>query len=216
MPAFSIVRRGLGRFLRWAMQPPRRPFATCGASVIIHEPFTCNNPERIFIGNHIYIGGGAVLNAFGGIRIGDGVNIGPFLHVYSSNHRYDDAEYLPFDQREFLLPVDIGCNCWIGGDVVIVPGVTVGEGAIIAAGSVVTADVPAGALVGGVPARVLKQRDMERYHRLKAEGRILNAAVGLPGRYRRKTIGTVPAEWYRQAGLPVPGPDELERSGERY
>lgn len=200
----DILRRGLGRIIHWASRPPRRQFATCGAHVAIHEPFYCNDSERIFLGDHIYIGNACVFNASGGIRVGSGTGLGPHVHIYSGNHHFMDGDYLPFDQKETMEPVDIGPNCYIGGDAIIVPGVTVGEGAIVAAGAVVTRDVPPGAVVGGAPAKIIKQRDMERYYQLKAEGKILFAVVGLPGRYPRIFTNKVPVQWYRDAGLEPP------------
>ena len=70
-----------------------------------------------------------------------------------------------------LRPVRICQNVWVGANTLVAPGVTVHEGAVVAMGSVLTKDVPAGAIVGGNPAKVIKYRDMERYERLKAEGK---------------------------------------------
>ncbi|MCK6486299.1 MAG: acyltransferase [Phycisphaerae bacterium] len=203
MPDFDIFRRALGRVIRWALRPPFKPFAARGRNVVIIEPCTINYPERMFFGDDIYIGPNASFNSVGGIRIGSGTIFGPFVHVYSGNHRYEEAEALPFDEHEYLRPVDIGANVWIGGDVVILPGVTIGEGAVVAGGAVVLNDVPAGAVVGGFPAKQLKQRDMEHYARLKREGKILNALVGA-GKNRPKPIGEVPRQWYVDAGQRPP------------
>ena len=69
-------------------------------------------------------------------------------------------------------PVNIGENVWIGSRVTILPGVNIGEGAVVGAGSVVTGNVPKGAVVGGNPAKVIKYRNLELYDKLKQEGRI--------------------------------------------
>lgn len=170
----------------------------------MHEPFDAFSAERLFIGDYVHIGAHSVYNAAGGIRIGDNTLVGPYVHIYSSNHRYEDDDALPFGEREYGKPVDIGPHVWIGGDVVIVPGVTIGEGAVVAAGAVVVQDVPPGAVVGGAPARILKSRDMKRFAELKTQGKMYIALYGFPGTHTPKRSGQVPLEWYRAAGLPIP------------
>jgi serine acetyltransferase len=82
---------------------------------------------------------------------------------------------LPYDHIYTVKDVVIGENVWIGADVSIMPGVTIGEGAVVAACSCVTKDVPPMAVVGGNPMRIIKYRDAENYNRLKAEGQIYMA-----------------------------------------
>ena len=189
-----MFRRVAGKFARWALRPRRRPFGVCGTNVLLVEPYELNYPERLFLGSHIYVGPYAAFNSVGGIRIGTGTILGPYVHIYSGNHDYYGGDMIPFDEGTIVRPVDIGENVWIAGDVVVVPGVTIGEGAVVAAGAVVTHDVPEGAVVGGNPARVLKRRDMDRYNELKKAGRTLNALVG-SGRNMPRLIGMWPAEW---------------------
>lgn len=129
-------------------------------------------PERVEIGSHVYIGPKALIAADGGLTIGNGVIIGPSVTILTSTHRYEGAEALPYDSVTLLRPVVIEPNVWIGANVSLVPGVRIGEGAIVAMGAVVTRDIPAGAVVGGNPARILKQRDMEHYAKIKASGHI--------------------------------------------
>ncbi|OQS08483.1 hypothetical protein B0T37_19480 [Chromobacterium violaceum] len=93
------------------------------------------------------------------------------MTVYSSNHNYKSENAIPYDDVDIASPVVIGDFVWIGANVSIVPGVSVGEGAVIALGAVVTKDVPIGAVVAGNPARVIGERDMALYQRLKAQGR---------------------------------------------
>ena len=196
----ELARRALGKVVRWSLRPRPLEFGAQGNHVLIREPHSISHPERLFLGNDIWIAGCSAMNAAGGIRIGDNTIFGPWVHIYSSNHRYDDANALPFDDSEYAQPVDIGANVWIAGDVTIVPGVTIGEGAVVAAGSVVVRDVAPGAVVAGVPARTVKHRNMEHYEKLKAEGRFINAMLGWPGSYEVEFTGSIPSHWYREAG----------------
>lgn len=146
-----------------------------------------SDPENIIWHDNIYIGPFAFICAVGGLEIGDNVIIGPRVTIHTSNHRYENATMLPYDGVSYLQKVTIEKNVWIGDGVMIVPGVTVGEGAVIAMGSVVTRDVPKFALVGGNPARVLKERDRQKYQelddkgmhyfRLKKENKVVNQYI---------------------------------------
>jgi maltose O-acetyltransferase len=213
MVIVETIRRALGKGIRWALRPPARRFAVRGPNVSIIEPFSVNYPGRVFLGRDIYIGAHAALNSVGGVRVGDGCVFGPFLHVYTANHRYEGADALPFDKSEYLGPVDIGPNVWIAGDVVILPGVTIGEGAVVGGGSVVVSDVPPGAVVVGHPAREIKRRDMNRYAELERSGNILNARSAI-GSFEPEAIGGVPASWYEQAGLAIPDDVPVVRGDE--
>lgn len=96
----------------------------------------------------------------GQVIIGDNVMMGPDCIVYTVNHAYSDLNK-PMCQQGFskMKPVTINNDVWIGGRVIILPGITIHNGAIIGAGSVVTKDVPAYAIVGGNPAKILKWRN---------------------------------------------------------
>ena len=115
---------------------------------------------------------------FNGMRIlGDGkVSIGNYFHsgiecmMVTSNHNYE-GEAIPYDDTYVHKNVNIGDCVWFGNCVMVVGNVNIGEGAIIAAGSVVCKDVPECAIVGGNPAKVIKYRDKEHYFKLKAEGK---------------------------------------------
>ena len=149
--------------------PPR--FGSRGENVQLPADAEFGEPENLFFGKNIYLGPGASLWATGTITIEDNVIFGPRVTIHSSNHRYEGGEALPYDGVTILRPVRICQNVWVGANTLVAPGVTVHEGAVVAMGSVLTKDVPAGAIVGGNPAKVIKYRDMERYERLKAEGK---------------------------------------------
>lgn len=102
----------------------------------------------------------------GGVEIGSYFHPGRSLTILSSNHNYETASMLPYDQKDILQPVKIGNYVWCGLNVTILAGVKIGDGAILAAGSVITRDVPPLAVVGGVPAKVLKYRDKDHYYDL--------------------------------------------------
>lgn len=125
-------------------------------------------PENITIGNDVHIGPKAYFDATGDIVIGCGVIFGPQVTIYTRSHNYDSEclEALPFDQKMVVAPVIINEYVWVGTKVIILPGVTIGRGAVIAAGAVVAKDVPEFAVVGGNPAKVIKYRDKERFEEL--------------------------------------------------
>ncbi len=166
-----ILRRLADRLDYLAGEVGELPFAQRGRGVRIGPRcrFVC--PEGIRLGDYIYIGPNGFFGGEGGLQIADNVAIGPHVYIYTTNHRYDEADYLPFDEQIVAEPVAIASHVWIGGNVVIVPGVTIGEGAVVAAGAVVTQAVQRCAVVGGNPARVLKYRDVARFEKLAAEGR---------------------------------------------
>lgn len=89
------------------------------------------------------------------------------------NHVYDDVELqsVPYDYRYKNKKVVIGNFCWLGARVTILPGITIGDGAAIGAGSVVAHDVPKGAVVAGNPAKILKYRDINKFDELVKDGK---------------------------------------------
>ncbi len=129
------------------------------------------SPQHCTIGRGSVINAGAVIHCEGGVSIGNYVHIGHGFCAYSTNHNYAGNEAIPYDAAEVIKPVEIGDCVWIGAHVSIVPGVKIGEGAVIGMGSVVTRDVPLGAIVGGNPAQIIGYRDMGTYRRLKNEGK---------------------------------------------
>jgi len=134
-------------------------------------PFDISNLNNLIFESPCYIGADCWLSLRGRLFIGSGVICGPRLKVHTANHRYEGT-MLPYDDIYELKDVHIESNVWIGADVTIMPGVTIGEGAVVAACSCVTKDVPPCALVGGTPAKVIKYRDVKVYNKLKDDGRI--------------------------------------------
>ncbi|NHC16233.1 sugar O-acetyltransferase [Motilibacter sp. E257] len=125
-----------------------------GDAVQFRPPFYADYGSRLHIGDRSFLNADFLALGGGEITIGKDVLIGPSARLYTPNHPMDP------DQRregyERVLPVRIEDNVWLGGSVVVCPGVTIGESAVVGAGSVVTRDVPAGAFVAGNPARVIR------------------------------------------------------------
>lgn len=118
-------------------------------------------PEGIVVGEHCTIGDTCFLDGRSGITLGDNVNIGSHVSIYTRQHDVDAADF-----AEIGAPVTVGDYAWIASHAVVLPGVTIGEGAVVAAGAVVPRDVPPYTLVGGNPARVIRQRNRDLHYRL--------------------------------------------------
>lgn len=117
--------------------------------------------EGLRIGNHSNIGPFAYVGCSGFIEIGNNVMISPRVSLYAENHNFSDVERPMKEQGVTKKFIKIEDDCWIAANSIILAGVTVGKGAIVAAGSVVTKDVPPFAIVAGNPAKVLKYRTVD-------------------------------------------------------
>ena len=131
-----------------------------GEASEVRAPFYCDYGFNIFIGSRVFVNFNCVLLDVGTIRIGDDTQIGPAVQIYAADHPRDAASRRAC--LELGQPVWIGNAVWIGGGAIILPGVTVGDEAIIGAGSVVTRDVPHGATVVGNPARIIPRTSLPR------------------------------------------------------
>ena len=120
-------------------------------------PFYTDCGKNLKIGRNVFINSCCQFQDQGGITIGDGTLVGPKTVIATLNHHQNPSK------RANLIPkpVVIGKNVWIGANVTILPGVTIGDGAIIAAGAVVNKDVRENTIVGGVPAKYIKDVDTE-------------------------------------------------------
>ncbi len=121
-------------------------------STTVFAPFFTNFGRFISLGKNVFINHACTFLDMGGIIVEDDVLIGPKVNLITENHPVDPSE------RKSLIckPIVIKRNAWIGAAVTILPGVTVGENAIVAAGAVVSKDVSANAIVGGIPAKFIK------------------------------------------------------------
>ena len=149
--------RGRGSKIYWSVRmdtPPYRRFSLGRSSVV--ESFSCINNAvgDVVIGDHTRIGLHNTI--IGPVTIGSHVNLAQGITVTALNHNFADTSLRIDEQGVSTKPVTIEDDVWVGANAVILPGVTVGRHAVIAAGAVVTKDVPPFSVVGGVPARVLK------------------------------------------------------------
>ncbi|MEG9436164.1 sugar O-acetyltransferase [Edaphobacter sp. HDX4] len=123
-----------------------------GEESVIRSPFFFDYGYNIHLGRHVFLNFNCVLLDVNRITIGDKTQIGPGVQIYAADHPLDPA--LRRANLESGRPVHIGANVWIGGGSILLPGISVGDDAVIGAGSIVTHDVPAGAKVFGSPARI--------------------------------------------------------------
>jgi acetyltransferase-like isoleucine patch superfamily enzyme len=147
-----------GRLLRASLY---RPFLETDGPLDVAELTHIRFPGRLHCGRGVSIGRLCQLTCTGGLIIGDDVIIGPQVLVVSNNHVWSDPHTTIRSQGLEHEAVTIGRDVWIGGHSVVLAGVSIGEGAVVAAGAVVNKDVPAFAVVAGVPARVVGSRTDE-------------------------------------------------------
>lgn len=124
-------------------------------STTVFVPFHTNFGKHIKIGKNVFINHACSFLDLGGITIEDDVLIGPRVNLTTENHSVDPTKRRFLDLKEII----IKRNAWIGAGATILPGVTIGENSIVAAGAVVNKDVPPNTIVGGIPAKVVKKID---------------------------------------------------------
>ena len=122
-------------------------------SSFITPPFHIDRVKAMHVGENVFINHGLTCMTSGGITIEDGVMIGPEAALITANHDFNNLDVLQFK------PIVLKKGSWVGARAVILPGVTVGEGAVVASSAVVTKDVPPRAIVGGNPARIIRMLD---------------------------------------------------------
>ena len=125
-----------------------------GQGFWMEPPFWCDYGWNITAGKNLYMNHGCVILDAGGVTFGDDVQVGPQCGFHTSGHPLDAEERR--QGLEFAKPIRVGSGVWFGAGCHVMPGVPIGDGAVIAAGSVVTHDIPARVLAAGVPCRVLR------------------------------------------------------------
>ncbi len=121
----------------------------------IEPPFRCDYGTNIYLGQNFYANFGVVMLDCADIRIGENALLAPNVQIYAAHHPLDTEVRLTGD--ELASPVTIGDNLWLGGGVIVLPGVTIGDNVTVGAGSVVTKDIPSNVVAAGNPCRVIRQ-----------------------------------------------------------
>lgn len=137
----------------------KKLFGSTKDNVFMEPNFRCDYGYNIHVGENFYANFDCVILDVCEVRFGDNCMLGPGVHIYTASHPINPIERNK--GPEFGIPVTIGNNVWIGGRAVINPGVSIGDNVVVASGAVVTKDVPENTVVGGNPAIVIKQIDVE-------------------------------------------------------
>lgn len=126
-----------------------------GEDPYFEAPFRCDYGGNIYLGDQVYFNFNAILLDVAEIHIGNHVLIGPNVQLYTATHPMDYPTRV--SGLELGKPIRIGSGCWLGGNVIVNPGVTIGDRSVIGSGSVVTKDIPPGVFAAGNPCKVIKQ-----------------------------------------------------------
>ncbi|MDR0509387.1 MAG: acyltransferase [Candidatus Methanoplasma sp.] len=147
---------GLGPKLRALFYETTLP--KCGKDLYVYPGVTFYFPYNISIGDNVYFNRNVSITARDEVTIGNNVLIGPNVVINTGNHTFSDRDTLIVKQGHTSEKIVIGDDVWIAANAIILKGVNIGEGAVVAAGAVVNKDVPPYTVVGGVPARMIKIR----------------------------------------------------------
>lgn len=144
----------------------KKTCAKYGKGLKVHHYSTaCKN---VFLGNNVNFNGMRI-SAGGTVRIGDNFHSGRNCSIIVQNHNYE-GKRIPYDDTYIFKEVTIEDNVWLGNNVIILGGVSIGEGSIIQAGSVVSSSIPPFSIAGGNPCKTFKQRNRDHYLDLKSKG----------------------------------------------
>jgi putative colanic acid biosynthesis acetyltransferase WcaF len=152
----TVFRLSFHNWYRWRAFVLRSFGATVGRGVRVRRTVLVEIPWNLSLADDVIVGDGVILYALGRITIGPRAMVSQHAHLCAGSHDY----HLP----HFPLlrpPITVGADCWIAADAFVGPGVTVGDRAVVGARAAVFKDVPAGMVVGGNPARVIKARDVQ-------------------------------------------------------
>lgn len=148
----------------------RKMFGKIGTNVSLGQPFICDYGKNIYLGSNVSINMNCTFVDCNKIEIGDNVLIASNVQLYTATHPVELSERLTpnwnpktgeYFCRTYALPIKIGNGCWLGGGVIVLPGVCIGDGSVIGAGSVVTKDIPKNSLAVGNPCRVIRKINEE-------------------------------------------------------
>ncbi|HAX73552.1 MAG TPA: acetyltransferase [Firmicutes bacterium] len=126
-----------------------------GENIYMEPSFKCDYGYNIHVGENFFANFDFVCLDVCEVRIGANCMMGPGVHIYTATHPIDPVKRN--SGYEYAKPITIGDNCWIGGRAIINPGVTIGHNVVIASGAVITKNVPDNVVVGGNPAKIIKE-----------------------------------------------------------
>ena len=132
--------------------------AKIGKRVVFYPGVWIAPGRNLVLGDDVDLALGVLITTSGGVEIGERTLIGYRTQIISGNHKIPNNKNTIFGAGHEYSKVIIGSDCWIGANCIIMPGVSIGEGAVVAGGSVVTKDVEPFTIVGGVPAKKIKSR----------------------------------------------------------
>lgn len=161
MSALRLVMRGPVH--RWRIQALKMFGAEIGTGVTVYHGLKARGAKRISIGARTSIGDDATLDGRGGLTIGKDVNFSSEVQVWTAQHDWTATDFAYVDA-----PVLIGDRCWLGPRVIVLPGTTIGEGTVVAAGAVARGDLEPFSLYGGIPAKKIGNRDTHLNYELDA------------------------------------------------
>lgn len=162
---YHIMRRAISAIPRYYYTTiTRLRVKSCGVGLTVNH--RCNMSRNVVIGNHCNFNG-MIVRGWGGVQIGDYFHSGSGCVIMLGSHDYEHGDAIPYGETVTHKQVIIDDFVWLGSNVTISGNVHIGEGAVVAFGSVVVKDVPPLAVVGGNPAKVIKYRDSEHFYRLK-------------------------------------------------
>ncbi|WP_246116721.1 sugar O-acetyltransferase [Denitrobaculum tricleocarpae] len=131
---------------------------TMADGVFIEMPFHCAYGVNLHLGENVYFNAGCAILDCADVRVGANSMFGPAVQIYTATHAFDPVERA--SGRESAQPITIGHDVWVGGGAILCPGVTIGDNAVIGAGSVVTKDIPANVVAVGNPCRVVRELEI--------------------------------------------------------
>ena len=135
--------------------------ATVGRNILLKPGVEVLSPGGLTIGSHTNIGRGVHLDSRGGLKIGDNVNISDDVAIWTAEHDIQSPDFVMTTG-----PVSVGSRAWLCFRSIILPGVTLGEGCVVASGAIVTKDVPPFAVVAGIPAKIVGSRNTNLTYQL--------------------------------------------------
>lgn len=133
----------------------KKLFPNAGDNLSLQTPFYCDYGTNLYIGNDVFLNFNCIILDVMKVQIGDRTKIGPNVQIYTATHPIDYQERA--SGVEFAKPISIGNDVWLGGSVVICPGVSIGDRSVIGAGSVVTKNIPSDVIAVGNPCRIIKK-----------------------------------------------------------